>query len=167
MAERVGFEPTVPGGTHALQACTFVHSVTSPLRAGNSLQPTHRGVAISRPVFQRAGRGNEITGKMKGFATFFSGTGKGEKGGAFCDMGSWAGSIGGWDGRTRTSTDEHGRNGMISCRTLRFSGLRGIAPARSGRLHRPARGIAPARSGDCTGPLGGIPLACAGSPVVG
>jgi len=41
------------------------------------LQPTHRGVAISRPVFQRAGRGNEITGKMKGFATFFSGTGKG------------------------------------------------------------------------------------------
>ena len=99
MAERVGFEPTVPGGTHALQACTFVHSVTSPLGAGNSgtnhrpavrldtsplgagnsLQSTHRGVAISRPVFQRAGRGNEITGKMKGFATFFSGTGKGRQ----------------------------------------------------------------------------------------
>ena len=95
----MGFEPTVPGGTHALQACTFVHSVTSPLGAGNSgtnhrpavrldtsplgagnsLQSTHRGVAISRPVFQRAGRGNEITGKMKGFATFFSGTGKGRQ----------------------------------------------------------------------------------------
>jgi hypothetical protein len=40
------------------------------------LQSTHWGLAISRPVFQRAGRGNEITGKMKGFATFFSGTGK-------------------------------------------------------------------------------------------
>jgi len=28
-----------------------------------------------------------------------------------CDIGSLAGSIKAWDGRTRTSTDEHGRNG--------------------------------------------------------
>jgi hypothetical protein len=30
-AERVGFEPTVPCGTHAFQACAFDHSATSPV----------------------------------------------------------------------------------------------------------------------------------------
>ena len=30
MAERAGFEPAVPFGTHDFQSCTFVHSVTSP-----------------------------------------------------------------------------------------------------------------------------------------
>jgi hypothetical protein len=30
LAERVGFEPTVPLGTHDFQSCTFGHSVTSP-----------------------------------------------------------------------------------------------------------------------------------------
>ena len=31
MAERVGFEPTVPcEGTHTFQACAFNHSATSP-----------------------------------------------------------------------------------------------------------------------------------------
>ena len=37
MAEGVGFEPTVPEGTHALQACPIVHSGTPPrgaFRAG-------------------------------------------------------------------------------------------------------------------------------------
>src|SRR5262245_8164590 len=33
VAERGGFEPPVPFGTHAFQACTFNHSVTAP-RAG-------------------------------------------------------------------------------------------------------------------------------------
>ena len=31
MAERQGFEPWVPCGTHALQARAFDHSATSPL----------------------------------------------------------------------------------------------------------------------------------------
>src|SRR5271165_178746 len=30
MAERVGFEPTVPCGTHAFQACALSHSAISP-----------------------------------------------------------------------------------------------------------------------------------------
>src|SRR3990170_1253792 len=30
LAEGVGFEPTVPGGTHALQACPIDHSGTPP-----------------------------------------------------------------------------------------------------------------------------------------
>src|SRR5690606_5673836 len=30
VAERVGFEPTVPCDTHAFQACSFSHSDTSP-----------------------------------------------------------------------------------------------------------------------------------------
>ena len=30
LAERVGFEPTVPCDTHAFQACSFGHSDTSP-----------------------------------------------------------------------------------------------------------------------------------------
>lgn len=34
LAERVGFEPTVSCPTHAFQACTFVHSVTSPQAQG-------------------------------------------------------------------------------------------------------------------------------------
>ena len=32
MAEREGFEPSVPGGTHTFQACSFGHSDTSPKR---------------------------------------------------------------------------------------------------------------------------------------
>ena len=32
MAERVGFEPTVPFGTHAFQACALSHSAISPQR---------------------------------------------------------------------------------------------------------------------------------------
>jgi hypothetical protein len=30
LAERVGFEPTVPCGTHAFQACALSHSAISP-----------------------------------------------------------------------------------------------------------------------------------------
>ena len=30
MAERVGFEPTLPCGKHAFQACAFSHSAISP-----------------------------------------------------------------------------------------------------------------------------------------
>jgi hypothetical protein len=48
IAERVGFEPTLPCGKHAFQACSFGHSDTSP---GNEAQiykiyssPHHAGV---------------------------------------------------------------------------------------------------------------------------
>ena len=34
MAERVGFEPTLPCGKHAFQACAFSHSAISPLERG-------------------------------------------------------------------------------------------------------------------------------------
>jgi len=129
------------------------------------LQSTHWGVAITRPVFQRAGRGNEITGKMKGFATFFSGTGKGRSLLRYGFLGRLYRRVGWTDadkhGRTRTEWYDIVQDPPV----LRASGdctgpLGAIAPARSGGLHWPARG-------DCTGPLGGIPLACAGSPVVG
>ena len=33
LAERTGFEPAVPCGTHAFQACSFNHSDTSPRRS--------------------------------------------------------------------------------------------------------------------------------------
>ena len=33
MAERVGFEPTLPCGKHAFQACAFSHSATSPVQS--------------------------------------------------------------------------------------------------------------------------------------
>ena len=42
LAERVGFEPTVPGGTHALRACTLNHSVTSPPCDGSAPYIVHR-----------------------------------------------------------------------------------------------------------------------------
>ncbi len=34
LAERVGFEPTLPCGKHAFQACAFSHSAISPEKAG-------------------------------------------------------------------------------------------------------------------------------------
>src|SRR5690606_19599545 len=49
LAEGVGFEPTVPGGTHALQACLFGRSSTLPyavekrkLAEGVGFEPTRR-----------------------------------------------------------------------------------------------------------------------------
>ncbi len=39
MAERQGFEPWIPCGIHAFQACAFSHSAISPL----SLQATTIG----------------------------------------------------------------------------------------------------------------------------
>ena len=35
LAERVGFEPTLPCGKHAFQACAFSHSATSPALQSN------------------------------------------------------------------------------------------------------------------------------------
>jgi hypothetical protein len=37
VAERVGFEPTLPCGKHAFQACAFSHSAISPALLGNLL----------------------------------------------------------------------------------------------------------------------------------
>jgi len=52
-----------------------------------------------------------------------------------CNMGSLAGSIGAWDGRTRTSTDEHGRNGeggwYLSRPSNRTPSARGSAESQS------------------------------------
>jgi hypothetical protein len=47
-AERKGFEPPVPFGTHDFQSCTFDHSVTSPggVRLPCSLGSRHRQGAL-------------------------------------------------------------------------------------------------------------------------
>ena len=50
MAERVGFEPTVPEGTRALQARLFVHSSTSPALADDSV-PAARGTDLTGAAF--------------------------------------------------------------------------------------------------------------------
>ena len=71
--------------------------------------------------------------------------------GGSCDMGSLAGSIRAWDGRTRTSTDEHGQTG---------DGVWHFAPLPAGlRWHSSV--LSPQSSVLSTSPL---PLACAASP---
>ena len=48
-----------------------------------------------------------------------------------CEMGSLAGSVGTWDGRTRTSTDEHGQAGegvWYFARPSFLAGIRGPPP---------------------------------------
>jgi hypothetical protein len=37
MAVREGFEPSVPCGTHAFQACSLDHSDTSPFEGADSM----------------------------------------------------------------------------------------------------------------------------------
>ena len=51
MAERVGFEPTLPCGKHAFQACAFSHSAISP--AIDCLYEFNR---VGRPVAHLAAR---------------------------------------------------------------------------------------------------------------
>ena len=43
MVEREGFEPSVPCGTHAFQACSFGHSDISPISTYKRLQPAFLG----------------------------------------------------------------------------------------------------------------------------
>lgn len=49
MAEREGFEPSVPLGTHDFQSCTFNHSVTAPGDSSATRNPDiHTTVASFR-----------------------------------------------------------------------------------------------------------------------
>ena len=49
MAERVGFEPTLPCGKHAFQACAFSHSAISPALLGNLFDFTILPASRLRP----------------------------------------------------------------------------------------------------------------------
>ena len=49
MAERVGFEPTLPCGKHAFQACAFSHSAISPL-----LGSLYKSITVSRSLSDAA-----------------------------------------------------------------------------------------------------------------
>ena len=54
MAERQGFEPWIPCGIHAFQACAFSHSAISPLRGSNISEGITSWASLHRWLCQDA-----------------------------------------------------------------------------------------------------------------
>jgi hypothetical protein len=55
-----GFEPPVPFGTHAFQACTINHSVTHPEQSSSSSESYSRLVQAYTPRLRGRGRLSEL-----------------------------------------------------------------------------------------------------------
>jgi hypothetical protein len=64
MAERVGFEPTLPCGKHAFQACAFSHSAISPALRGQPFDFT--SVEAPAQLFQQCTASDVMAGVSAG-----------------------------------------------------------------------------------------------------
>jgi len=111
------------GATRPISSGRIQFIQRSPMGKAGPASPSHPGIqGFTRVKFVNSGaKCQGQSDKKRGLA-------------GSCETGPLAGSVGAWDGRTRTSTDEHGRNGEGACRFAKPSGLAADCGRQLGRF---------------------------------